>query len=415
MKKRLFYILPTIGAVLLLLVFYIHYNINALHTLTQDDPLFYFPGPGSDNLSEYVSFLKDQEHGVLNTLEVQYKHGEVSTPLTEEEMGVLLRDGFLPTTYLEALTRAHNATKNFLEKSTLISALQMIKYDRDAARVYKEDAKHLLEMHQPHVTETYFQNIGTRVWNKTVQSDLELIFTNGIALESETNKRIWCIILPCTPPSYTPYIPLAATVSTAPTSTITSPLSTELMEESVASYGSFYLKNTCFPSKENIFDVYLHDTYGFLPKDREKDYLLDMNVMHASEHTRAYAESFIEKDVLYREQLEGASYRCPDYRYWGVLSLSIYEPTEETEIDARIVKQNNLAHLGAMLQNIGAFLTPYKEEAADYGADTTYLLGVRTAYPITFQTFSRSTWRIQENPRYLDSANNPLPSLYTTH
>jgi len=407
-------------------------NTPRLAELTKSDPLFYIHSIDTENLRIEIDALASSHKELLMEIKARAQ-SEVAT----EQLLRMANDGFLPINYLSSLPRTIETNGIFLSEPTFVNALKMLRAYFRSATAYQSAGETLYNTVAigGALKEGQFiiRNIGSETKAGVLEHDFALIKDNGLELMQEVRKRTMCLIIGLNCSSHKLPNIFQTSQEIAHRSTPVA-LSNEALEEIVTKgerYGPYLVNSACFSSTPLWMYVYFDEKYGFLPKQIDDNYYIDFS-KRASGRSKTYTKRYLDQGIGLLAQPEGANYRCTDLRYWGNLSTLVYFdtlfPNENIQtladidglisvnnLEPRYISQNKLVYLPNMLHNITAFLAPYKRDSKDFTIEPLYLVGLRSSYSVTFQTFSRSFWRLDEQPTYVSRSNLPIPDTFTTY
>lgn len=418
---------------------FIQNRVNTLYRLTLSDPLFYTPQLDTDELRTVLSSLTQAE---ANTRKMIFAIAENNTGLDVDESRALKQaseEHILPLSFLKTLPDTIDATNAFFEKTTFINALKMNQRVSASAKMYEKDAKSFNRSVDDAITALgnrvfTLESIGSVVRPDVTLEDSEKIVQNSNTLLAESRKRSLCLLgWKCPKPTtYQPqYVPPPPSQSPDKTSSLTSN-----QHEDFDASGPYMIQSSCFEKKYNAMYLLSNQIYT-IPKLVDESYYTDYKKILERAPSSTNALPYTQDGIPYHAIPEGVSYRCTDLSYWGdittidylqkeyeinVLSSSydLYTLSKDTnksqDYTTILIAQNRLVMLPQLLKNINYSLSVFNTfDAYTSNISPIYLTMMRSAYSLTFGTFSRSIWRIDERPQYVSQANTPLPEVFTTH
>jgi hypothetical protein len=438
-------VLISFTIVIFIYLLFIQLNVTKLHNLTKKDPLFYDPSLDSHELSKGISELKKSENDLLlATAEVLSEKTLNNTAQEKEVINSIVTNGILPIDYLEELTKNLKRNEIFIEKPNLINAVLLLIQTQKTADFYRKESQKLLSLAEASakvegsLSRPYQVHLfGSRSTTIQEYKDIQLINQNSLVLQNDSYSRWKCLLLGMRCGEQIRNVtPEKKSKSPRVTATI---LPTEITMQNYTfdkMYGPYLIESSCFPKKYTWLQFVIDDKNRFIAKDATENYYYDIDNRIISSSTQNDYLSDI--GMPYDFQNESTSYRCLDLRYWADLSsLAVLEdlmkeksPTStdglrdlETQypdtftFEQLITLDNKLTHLPYMLRSIATYLDIYTDIQKDYRnrLEILQLVANRSTYALTYQTFSRSIWRLQENPAYTSVQNIAVPSLYTTY
>lgn len=433
MKPKIFYLISTFVIFITIIGFiWLHaFTIPRLVALTQVDPLFYLPQNDATALAHEINLLSIEESNTIASIK---NHPQYESVKNASGLNALLENGFLPLSYLKLLPDNTIKNERFVDQPTFLNALTLLTTYWKTAQAYKQEAylfdKNLSAILATREKPFQVRGIGSEINSNTIESDIMKIKQNSYALTTDVKKRIACLFAGayCKPKIYS--LPQIEDLLERDPHTPPLPKSALPKKENILDrVGPYTVSSTCFPFKTNEFYLYLNGPYGFLPKQINENYYLSIDVIEESRP--AYAQIYLTSGIQYLLQPEGASYRCSDLRYWGDLATIAYFDTalpkeniksiadivvqyETLDLDQKKVFENRLPFLPDMLHNVTSFLKIFERDVKYFSISPLYILGIRSSYALTYQTFSRSVWRIDSSLEYVSSSNlSPPPGIST--
>lgn len=415
-------------------------RVTWLHTTVTHDPLFYIPAVEQDALARSISSLQEAERSAFETV-LLHTHKQKLSSGEERVLKTVLNEGVLPLSYLELLPLNIERTATFLEHPTYVKGLQLLLLQYKTAQTYRREAYRLSDLSQQaskaagdeFVFASFASQINSAVWFH----DTALLKANSSELVQISRERIVCYLLGINCSSTTLPRPTASAVPTGsirPTSAPALPDDLVNILNMPQRYGPFVIETSCFPQRTVSLYLFRGSSTGFLPKQVDENYYLDIHSMLGNQElaSNPYAKHYLDQGIDLLIQPEGASYRCTDLRYWGDVAVLAYfsdqfpnaqihtladverllTTLDQDDSDkARYYRQvfsNRIVYLPDMLQHIARMLRSYERDA-DYSRTTPfYLLVIRSHYALTFMTFSSSVWKLDESPQYTSRPNIPL-------
>jgi len=448
-----------VAVMVVIVVFIIFWQVlesrtGYLFNITQNDPLFYSPKIDTQALDTSVSELKVSERVELEDINVRIKNGTLTNSDSDIEiLKQIYSNGFLPISYLQQLPKTIEATEVFLQYPNTLNGLKMLSSTYFTARKYHLNGEKLYAMLQKTGgkgrSNPTFEFISSRTNRETLEYDGSLIEKNGRKLINETTLRIRCFLFgKCS--EFPEAITKNITQTTYMTNVFPSLDNFSLLPdekivisgrlENAERSGPYIIESTCFPSKYVPMYIYKDDEYGFMPKQADEIYYSDFVKKLDLVPTNRFANYFKNKGVYYDDVLETAEYGCTDLSYWGDLSTLKYftsnlnydvtsiadldilyeefskNPTSKKTRENILIIENRIIHLPDMLTTLSSNLD-FHSSVSHFSdlVSPMFLLGIRSAYSLTYGTFSKSIWRLNEQPKYLSEKNIPVTNFYTTY
>ena len=460
-KKQRFIILSIVSVVLFFSVGLsfiwkgLKVRTDFLLQITLEDPLFYSPEVNVGALKQHIATLIHTEDLLMQDIKYRIKQKSLTNIDSEIDMlKKIVLYGFLPASYLQQLPNAIEKTDIFLEKPTVINAFRMLGAVHGAARSYQKDSTRLYDfvteanaIRDPSSSFT-MDFLGSRVNDTTLLEDLHLVKKNGDQLLKESRSRFSCFLRgiceTIVQKNRAITFTLKNTLTSFPTLHDFDLLQDDIVNgglDQAQRVGPYIIKSGCFPQVYVPMYIFRDNDYGFIAKQADENYYLDFKALIQQSPQNQYAKLFLDHGIEFDDQPEGAEYRCLDLRYWGDLATIDYfrktlnrdDIISSDDLDMLInefkgnmdvknskkylhILNNRITDLPFMLAFIADSLN-FHRTVFLYSNNITplHLLSVRSAYSITYNTFSRSIWRLDDVPRYLSEKNTPLSPIYTTY
>lgn len=433
--------------VVLLLVYsaFVRTNVTTLHSLSVLDPLFYDPLIDTKDLALAVTELRATEQQVRNIIEDKASEGTFHNPQTELDYLVnnLTQTHIVPIHHLELLPDTIVANREFHNNPNLSSALTMLSWYSKSADAYRNNAEQLernfedvvaLEGHL--TTPLTVRMFASLVDSHQQRHDIRTIVENGKKLQQETRKRWLCLLarLTCTPTNHTTNIQKEYVEAPKPIDHET--LLTPELALPIYSYehvhGPYTVETGCYPDKNTPVYITIDNHNRYIIKSAKENYYYDIALRtknNAYSHLAAYEHP-------YYFQNESNSYRCLDFSHWFDSTALLYLDTKHNihatsgELDylsqeakrannllMHTAIENKLWKLPQILRAIDSYLYLYGQIYNKYstGISATYLLAVRSSYGVTYQAYTKSIWRLPEQPRFFIEANTQVDPVYKTY
>lgn len=419
--------------------------------LTRVDPLFYSPEVSVEELTASIEKLKEAELNVTNGLTKRLNEKTVQGADDTRPLEQIAQNGFLPIKYLAELVNTLSVTENFFEEPTALHGLQMLRASRTAARAYTAEIDSLTHLLETLPKEEYsykkFIQFGSYTDIETLSYDLALIRNNAVALLNETNGRLRCFtLLYCKGLLPKPEYKANTRDYTRPSISDFDILSEKNIANVVSSEnaqrtGPYIIESACFIDAYVPFYIFKSDGIGFMPKQANENYYHDIRVMLDRNPDNAYARALMDTGISFDDQPESTEYRCTDLTYWATLSTIDYLHTVQERSDVTtthavatlldsfyknpqlednqkniLIIENKMIDMPGMLTYISNSLESYAIHSKYYDkVEPFYLIGMRSAYSLTYNTFSKSVWRINRRPRLTLGKIEHISNVYTTY
>jgi hypothetical protein len=393
-------------------------HLQAFHTLTQEDPLFYDPAMEVDLLREALRDMQDIDRRVI----------EASKPYQTEEQATLYPEGWTlwPETFLAQLPVVHDATTAFLEDPSSEGAEKLIERYKDTTTAYQEEIEKDIQLLENILSlddrlqdrSIFFLNSGTTAG--IVLNDLKLIHANAQALVQEIANREQCLYegvcidtKPTPPPTPVtermPFEPLPEEV-----------LNIYHQEESFL--GPYYAATSCFgltqsgQVPEHAFyivhqsDETFHDSFQ-VPILSNKMFYRDI-----ASSTEDVVSIFARINIPINVQNSTHHYMCSHLGYISQIYTQLLSETAPNFVD------NNETYRIATIPHILKLISfntlnrIFVPEFTNQPNSAFGLTVIESGYSLLYGTYFSSVWRLSTQPQYLsdDLFNQGLRGGYFT-
>ncbi|MCL5439247.1 MAG: hypothetical protein M1268_04685 [Patescibacteria group bacterium] len=425
------------------------------YLLTKEDPLFISPDLDISGLKNAVNGLRTVED-TFTTNHSKYPH-------------------LFPTSFLSSLDTVKQAEGQFLAKPGDISAENLLITYKQAAQKYQKDSSDFIKTIKNHQNEipqgnlVFLKSVSSK---KIILSDLNLLEKNASALKAEVDKRAGCLSsgAGCYRPAAAFIKPANSPIIQSPPKILSSSLlfvGTD-NEEKKTINGPYLATGACFGSAEE-FPYYVFKKRDFRLEAEENTFLgLKLASNNYFRHVaRNGWENDFPKGYEWFWQRETMNYLCPDlsfeprlatldyfiqtYRQKPLLNgvgpagsleksffsssmpsyqqasyLSTYyaffynnvsdQDSKEKLLQRYLIINRQLSNFPMVIKKIiyewnWLFAANRKSQIINESNLLSSFYLPRSAWSLTYLTFSPSVWRLSEKPKFIDhrqvTSNNP--------
>jgi len=433
MKQRIIQsIFVLIGVSVLALFALGFYHTDDLVELTSADPLLYSPHVNTTALREEVGNLVQAHRLVTEEAGKDLaRRGFDDDP----SASVGIKHGFLPVQYLKMLPSAIEGTQAFIDTPSFPHALRMVVADWRTAHAYRADAYAFYLNMQRSVQEkknpARFLYLASETTTDVALRDARKIAENSDRLLSDARSRASCLFFGTCREGVAHV--LSGISDTEPEAEYLKTFELPEYLEGIPRSGPYLVQSGCFPDRVTPLFLYGSDAFPFYAKSAIENYYLDVEAhIKQLEGNDPYGLLLLSRGIAYEDQPEGASYRCGNLSYWGSLSVlrylegefegeevvsesdivRLYQALPKEDVTHRLAIENQLMDLPEMLKEISKHLLfqAYLAREGYAPPNGLYFLASRSAYSLTYGTFSRSIWRLSTSPEF-HSKENTIPDL----